>query len=108
MKARFAAFGTALLLSAPAGAADWRDDGVKEVLKAKVAVEAMFTRPLSMWVSVKDDGSRRDGLAEGFCMDLFAVGMPVGETVIITIWDAAAMARSSMVELGKFRCVRQG
>ena len=91
-----------------AHAADWRDDGLAEVEKTKVVVEAMFTQPISLWVSVQDDGTRRDGLAEGFCLDLYASGMPVGESVIITIWDASAMAREDLVELGKFRCKRNG
>ena len=94
------------LATAPATSQEnWRDEAVAYLLKedAKTVVEAMFTQDISLWISVRDDGSRRDGLAEYFCLVLQDF-MPADDMAIITIWDAAAMASDELKELGKSTC----
>jgi hypothetical protein len=54
---------------------------------------------------MRDDGSRRDGFAEYLCLVLHEHGMPKGDLVVIHIWDAAALARNEMREIGKFDCL---
>ncbi|UVC08965.1 hypothetical protein IHQ71_28275 [Rhizobium sp. TH2] len=96
------------MISSVSYADEWRSQAIEQIKTAKVVIDATFTQPSSLWVSVHDDGTRRDGLAESFCVDLFSAGMPVGSSVIITVWDAAAMAREDLVELGKYQCERTG
>lgn len=68
----------------------WRLKAVDEVSKEKLVFEAMFPNnsTSSFWVSMRDDGSRRDGFAEYLCLVLKETGMPVGKFVTIRIWDA--------------------
>ncbi|WP_156334080.1 MULTISPECIES: hypothetical protein [unclassified Shinella] len=94
-----------LLLPLSVAADDaWRDKAIDLIRKEKVVVEAMFPQRISLWVSVRDDGSRRDGLADYMCLLLSEAGMPKGDLVIIRILDAAALARDEMTELGKSEC----
>jgi hypothetical protein len=88
----------------PSLAEDWRDRAIPIVKSEPKVVDAMFSQRKSLWVSVRDDGSRRDSFADYICLTLSDAEMPTGESVIITIWDAAAMAREEMKELGKSSC----
>lgn len=85
----------------------WREKAVAEITadEPKI-VEAMFPSDArnSFWASVRDDGSRRDGFAEYLCLALHEHGMPKGDFVVIRIWDAGAMARNEMKEIGRFDC----
>lgn len=90
-------------ITVPALASEWRDQAVEEILTEPKVVEAMFTQDLSLWVSVRDDGSSRDGFAEYLCLVLSDF-RPPDEPVIISIWDAAAMARDEMKRLGRNEC----
>lgn len=98
------AVGIAVLMAGPAIARDWRDVATEAVLKEKSVIDAMFTQRISLWVSMRDDGSRRDGFASYLCVVLHNSGMESGDFVVIRIWDAAAMAREKMVEIGKYEC----
>ena len=84
----------------------WRESAVQTVLEEPSVVEAMFPNdaPSSFWASVRDDGSRRDGLAEYLCLTLYDSGMPAGDFVVVRIWDAAAMAGGELREIGRFDC----
>ncbi|MEO1985385.1 MAG: hypothetical protein ABGX47_01880 [Martelella sp.] len=96
-----------LIGATAASAADWRDAAVAEIAKEKQVVEVMFSQPISLWALMYDDGSRRDGYAEYLCLVLFSSGMPKGESVIITIWDATAMVQGDMKRIGRFECDRR-
>lgn len=91
---------------APAAHAEeaWRDKAVTMIGEEKAVVEAMFPQPKSLWVSVRDDGSNRDGYADYMCLVLHDAGMPKGDFVVIRILDAASLARDEMKELGRSEC----
>lgn len=105
-------FSTLLAIGAGASSASakdqsWREKAVAAIIadNSKI-VEAMFPNDArnSFWVSMRDDGSRRDGFAEYLCLALHEQGMPKGDFVVIRIWDAGAMARNEMHEIGRFDC----
>ena len=66
-------------------------------------MDAFSSTSLSFWVTVRDDGSSRDGLAEYVCL-LIGDVVPDGQSVIVTIWDGIAMATNEMVRLGRATC----
>ncbi|KAB2781200.1 hypothetical protein [Brucella anthropi] len=94
-------------LNASAQDQSWREKAVTAIIadNSKI-VEAMFPNDArnSFWVSLRDDGSRQDGFAEYLCLALHEQGMPKGDFVVIRIWDAGAMARNEMEEIGRFDC----
>lgn len=93
--------------SASQGNEAWREKAVQVILNDEPkVVEAMFPNdaPNSFWVSMRDDGSRRDGFAEYLCLVMHQNGMPDGKLTVIRIWDAGAMARGDMREIGRFDC----
>lgn len=92
------------LLTAVSAASDWRDAALEEVKTERAVIEAMFSQSISLWVSVRDDGTRRDGFARYLCLVLSDAGKPTDEFVVVHVWDAAKMARQEMVELGKAEC----
>jgi hypothetical protein len=104
MKHLLISLGICAAISAPAAAQGWRDNAVAAIKAEPKVVDAMFTQDISLWVSVPDDGSRRDGLAEFFCLLVHESGMESSDFVIIKVWDAAAMARGDMREIGKTEC----
>lgn len=73
-------------------------------------VESLFNQdsPRSLWVSVEDDGTRRDGYAEYLCLVLYDAEMPVGGYTVIHVYDAAAMTAGESREIGRFDCERKG
>lgn len=95
---------TAMLLPAVAHGADWKDTALTDLRGEPKIVEAMFTGASSLWVSVRDDGTNRDGFAEYVCNSLHFAGMPQGDFYVIHIWDAAKMASGENVELGRSEC----
>jgi hypothetical protein len=84
----------------------WRQKAIKAVRSEKQVVEAMFPNNsnASFWASMRDNKTRRDGFAEYLCLVLNDSGMPKGEFVVITIWDAGSMARGVMREIGRHEC----
>lgn len=94
----------ALVMSAPAIAAEWRDVALQLVRKEAKVVEAMFPHQDGLWVSVAPDGTPRDGLAQYICLLLHEAGMEPGDFVVVHIWDASAMVRGDLVEIGRFDC----
>lgn len=97
-------FAMAVLAVTPSWAKDWRETATELVRQEKTVMDAMFTQPISLWVSMIDDGSRRDGFASYLCMVLHDAGMQSGDFVVIKIWDAAAMVREEMIEIGRYEC----
>lgn len=97
-----------LALATSATAADWRDKVIEEIRKEPKVVEAMFPQKISLWISVQDDGTDRSGFADYFCTLLHSAGMEDGDFIVIKIWDAAAMAKDEMVELGRSECSKKG
>jgi hypothetical protein len=102
----------ALLLSAPSLAladyrpqSDWEHEALAVMRREnKSVIETMFPRRGSLWASMRDNGSRRDGYAQTICMQLNEAGKPRSEMVIVRIWDAAAMARGELREIGRADC----
>lgn len=96
----------AAAIAMPALAQDWREKAVPMVKGEKKVVDATFPQPGSLWVSVRDDGSKRDGFASYLCLVLADAGMGAKDFVVIKVWDAASMARGEMKELGRNECSR--
>ena len=91
---------------AAAASQPWMAEAVDNLKKEKKISEVLFANdsPTSLWISVKDDGSRRDGYAEYACLVLHQSGMPKGQFTVVHVWDAAAMARGEQEELGRYEC----
>lgn len=99
-------FVTAIIATIAKADGQWRDGFADYIVEdnSSTVVEAMFTQPASLWVSVRDNGSNRDGLADYICIETNAAGRSAGDRVTVTIFDAAAMARDEMKKLGKKSC----
>lgn len=84
-----------------------RVDAVNAISDEPKVVEAIFPNNSSnsLWVSMFDDGPRRDGYAQYVCQILRDHGMPSNKLVVIRIWDATEMARENFKELGKHECL---
>lgn len=92
------------LISLPAAAQDWRDAALTELAAESVVVEAMFAQDRSLWVSVRPDGSNRDGLASYFCLITSDAGRPQGEFVVVRVLDAYRLANDEMETIGRAEC----
>ncbi len=88
-------------------AADWRDKAVEFAVAKKQVHEALWSQPISFWVSMDDDGSNRSGFAEYLYFVSSDAGRPDGEFIAITVWDRASMAGNSHKQLGKANCTFQ-
>lgn len=91
------------LLSSVALADDagWRDAFIAQIGENEPkVVEAMFTSPDILWLSVVDDGSSRDRYARYFCLIL----PDEAPATRVRIWDAGAMAREELLPLGEAWC----
>lgn len=107
MKRLIVTLAIAVSLVSASLAADWREKAVETIKSEPKVVDALFTQDISLWVSMRDDGSRRDGFAEYLCMTLHEEGMNVGDFVIIKILDAAALAQQNTKEIGRFECEKK-
>lgn len=102
------AFAAALLASVPALAMEpWQSTALDDIRSEPKVVEAMFPNEQSstLWVSVRDDGTSRDGFAKYLCLSLAMAGMPEGHSVAVHVYDAARM-KDEMRELGGHTCRR--
>ena len=83
----------------------WRLDAERAVIEANkgTVMDAFSSQPLSFWVTMRDDGSRRDGFAEYVCLEISDY-KPSGQSVVVTIWDGIAMSRGDFLEIGKAVC----
>ena len=70
----------------------------------RIARDAYWSGPISLWVSVNDDGGGRTGLAESYCLDASAAGKPDGEYPSIRIWDHVSMQRGDPRLLTQYDC----
>ena len=92
------------LISFPAAAQDWRDAALSEIAADDLVVEAMFPQDRSLWVSVRPDGTNRDGLAEYFCVLTSMAGRPAGEFVVVRVLEAYKLANDEMETIGRAEC----
>lgn len=105
IKHSFMAFAGLLFSATITFAADgWRENAVKLAVEEPKIHEALWSQDLSFWVSVVDDGTKRNGYAQYLCFVLNDAGRPKDEIIIITVWDRAAMAKNNLKELGKATC----
>lgn len=93
-----------LMVATEVVAGDWHDAAIEMIRNEPKVVEAMFPHDGGLWVSVAPDGTPRDGLAEYMCLVMLDAGKPPKEFVVVHIWDAAAMARGALVEIGRSDC----
>lgn len=84
----------------------WMDKSLAALREEPKIVEVLFNQDSaqSIWISVVDDGTRRDGFAEYACVILHASGMPLGSFTVIHIYDAKSMAAGEMNEIGRYEC----
>ena len=109
---RIAVVATLLVLAAGAAAGQeykpepnsWRAKLLDLAKSEPKAREAIFSQALSLWVSVADDGTPRDGYASYFCLLATDAGRPEGEMMIVHVWDHAFTLRGEMRQLGKAVC----
>jgi len=83
----------------------WQEKAIKLVKKEKKIIDARWSMAGILWVSMKDDGSRRDGYAEYLCMVLNNAGKPKGRIIVISIFDHAAMQRGDLRKIGRAGCM---
>lgn len=100
-----------LVIAAPfsVGATDyvpdgWRKAALVEIAKEPKVEEAMWSQAISLWASVRDDGSRRDGYADYLCMLMLDAGKSDDDFVVVHIWDHSAMQAGDLREIGKADC----
>lgn len=84
----------------------WRDQAAILIQNEPSVVEAMFPNNArnSFWVSMRDDGSKRDGFAQYVCLELMSNGMQSGDFIVIKIWDAAKMVQGELSQIGRHNC----
>jgi len=91
---------------AAAATTAWREEAITAIRLEPTVVEAVWPagNGPSLWVSMRDNGSRRDGFADYLCLQLRHFGMQVGDFIVIHVYDAAAMAREEFREIGRYEC----
>lgn len=92
----------AVLFPSVAFAADWRDAALADVRSEKSVVEAKFANAGTLWVSMVDDGSRRDGFASYLCLSL----SDRDRAIRVRILDAKQLSQGAFVTLGETWCER--
>ncbi len=96
----------ALAFATPAAADAYRDAASEVLANDSAFFDAMWGQKGSLWLTVSDDGSRRDGLGEYACLVLsFDTDVdPRAERVMVTILDVAAMAHGEFDVLARVPC----
>lgn len=86
----------ALLATIPTFAFAWQDEAIKRIKQENIVADAVMGGPFSLWVSVKSNGTNRDGLAEYMCLLI-----DNKKTVVIRILNVANLDET----LGRFNCL---
>lgn len=82
----------------------WQEKAV-EMAKAEPKIfDAMWGQKISLWVSIRDDGTDRAGYAESVCLLLNEAGRPQGEFIAVTVWDVKGLGTNNSRQLGKAYC----
>lgn len=79
-----------------------RQAAKREAMKGGTVKDAHWSTDGSFWITLIDDGTRRDGYAQAVCQIVRDAG--VRGPVTVTAWEAFAMNRGDFKELGKARC----
>ncbi len=95
---------TAQAITTASAQADWRTKALELATAEQKVHEATWSQEESLWVSMNDDGTSRDGFASYLCLVLNEAGRPQGEFIAVTAWDKASMATASPKQLGKAYC----
>jgi hypothetical protein len=100
-----------VLLSMTPALADYRpqDEWERRALTVmreenKTVLRAQWSQRGSLWVWMRDNGSRRDGYAATICLQLADAGMPAGEIVFVRVLDADVATRGEWREIGNATC----
>lgn len=96
--------GLVMSVGSAAGEEAWRENAITLAKAEKKVIDATWAQAISFWVSVADDGTRRDGFAEYLCLVLTEAGRPAGEFVVVKVWDHAAMVKDNLKEIGRAEC----
>lgn len=84
----------------------WREEAINAIRQEPKVADASWPNGNgpSLWITMRDDGTRRDGYAESMCLILGQHGMQAGDFIVIHIYDAAAMIRDELREIGRYDC----
>lgn len=82
----------------------WQIKGAELAKDEPKVFDAMWSQSISLWVSVKDDGTDRSGFGDYLCLVLNQAGRPQGEFVAVTIWDVKGLGTNNSKQLGKASC----
>jgi hypothetical protein len=82
----------------------WRQKSISLIKNEPKVRDAIWSAPGSLWVSVNDDGTRRDGYAEYIWLLTRDAGRPGNASFIVTIMDHKAMLQQSIRKLGTSPC----
>lgn len=85
--------------------ASWQNEALSLVRAEKQIREVLWNTPADLWVSMSDDGSRRDGFAEYLCLAVYeGTSIPDQTYFLIHIWAAQAMKAGNLTEIGRAPC----
>jgi len=84
----------------------WREKAITAIRQEPKVADASWPNGNgpSLWITMRDDGTRRDGYAESMCLILGQHGMQAGDFIVIHIYDAAAMTKDEFREIGRYDC----
>lgn len=82
----------------------WQIKGAELAAAEPKIYEAYWSQNISLWVSVKDNGTNRAGYADYICLVLNQAGRPQGEFVAVTVWDVKGLGTNNSKQLGKTYC----
>jgi hypothetical protein len=82
----------------------WRDRATEMIKAREDVLDAMWAQAggVSLWVAMRNNGSKRDKDAEQLCLEVWRAGRPEGQSIAITILDAARIQHQA--EIGKAYC----
>ncbi|PHQ99527.1 MAG: hypothetical protein COB39_03480 [Marinosulfonomonas sp.] len=82
----------------------WQIKGA-ELAKAEPTIyDAYWNQNISLWLSMVDDGSSRNGYAEVVCRLLTDAGRPQGEFVAIRVYSYSSIRNGELNQIGKAIC----
>lgn len=83
----------------------WQREALKTVKSEKKVIDARWRMPQTneLWVSMKPDGTPRDGFAQYLCIVLTNAGAPQGELKTVWIYDPANF-ESGIQKMGMAAC----
>ncbi len=104
------AFAATNLHASDADLEAWRSAAIRKIRLENLlkVIDARFVDPDSLLITIRDEGRRRDKLAQGICFTMDMASYPPRRDITIEILDAAAMDRSERRGVGRYVCKPPG